>query len=70
MAQEEKERLLAAWEAAGVTVKEHPYHPCAVTVQGVEGIRRLAGYAEGLFAVQDVSSILAVEATGIKPGIR
>ena len=68
MTQEEKERLLAAWKAAGVTVKEHPYHPCAVTVQGVEGIRRLAGYAEGLFAVQDVSSILAVEAAGIKPG--
>lgn len=68
MAQEERARLFAAWEAAGVTVREHPYHPCAVTVQGAAGIRRLAGYAEGLFAVQDVSSILAVEAAGIKPG--
>lgn len=68
MAREERERLFAAWEAAGVTVREHPYHPCAVTVQGAAGIRKLAGYAEGLFAVQDVSSILAVEAAGIKPG--
>lgn len=68
MPQEESARLFAAWEAAGVTVREHPYHPCAVTVQGAEGIRRLAGYTEGMFTVQDVSSILAVEAAGIVPG--
>ncbi|MDE7178524.1 MAG: 16S rRNA (cytosine(967)-C(5))-methyltransferase RsmB [Lachnospiraceae bacterium] len=65
---EERSRLFAAWEAAGVTVRQHPYHPCAVTVQGAAGIRKLAGYDEGLFAVQDVSSILAVEAAGISPG--
>lgn len=65
---EERKRLFAAWEAVGVTVREHPYHPCAVTVEGTAGIRRLAGYAEGLFTVQDVSSILAVEAAGIMPG--
>lgn len=65
---EERKRLFAAWEASGVTVREHPYHPCAVTVEGTAGIRRLAGYAEGLFTVQDVSSILAVEAAGIMPG--
>lgn len=65
---EERKRLFAAWEASGVTVREHPYHPCAVTVEGAAGIRRLAGYAEGFFTVQDVSSILAVEAAGIMPG--
>lgn len=65
---EEKRHLFAAWEAAGVTVRQHPYHPCAVMVQGAAGIRKLAGYDEGLFAVQDVSSILAVEAAGIAPG--
>lgn len=65
---EERKRLFAVWEALGVTVREHPYHPCAVTVEGAAGIRRLAGYAEGLFTVQDVSSILAVEAAGIMPG--
>ncbi len=68
MTKGERERLFAAWEAAGVTVREHPYHPCAVTVQGAEGIRRLAGYTEGLFTVQDASSILAVEAAGIRFG--
>ncbi|MCM1416301.1 MAG: 16S rRNA (cytosine(967)-C(5))-methyltransferase, partial [bacterium] len=65
---EERKRLFAAWEVAGVTVKAHPYHTGAVTVQGAEGIRRLAGFDEGLFMVQDVSSILAVEAAGISPG--
>ncbi len=65
---EERTRLFTAWEAAGVTVRKHPYHPCVVTVQGAAGIRKLAGYDEGLFAVQDVSSILAVEAAGIAPG--
>lgn len=65
---EERKRLFAAWEASGVTVREHPYHPCAVTVEGAAGILRLAGYAEGFFTVQDVSSILAVEAAGIMPG--
>lgn len=68
LSSEERVRLFAAWEAAGVTVREHPYHPCAVTVQGAAGIRKLAGYGEGLFTVQDVSSILAVEAAGIAPG--
>ncbi len=65
---EERKRLFSAWKAAGVTVREHPYHPCAVTVEGAAGIRRLAGYEEGFFAVQDVSSILAVEAADIAPG--
>lgn len=65
---DDRRRLFAAWEAAGVTVREHPYHPCAVTVQGAAGIRKLAGYDEGLFAVQDVSSMLAVEAAGIAHG--
>lgn len=68
LSEKERRRLFAEWKTAGVTVKEHPYHPCAVTVEGAEGIRRLAGYAEGLFAVQDVSSVLAVEAAGIKAG--
>ena len=34
----------------------------------MEGIRNLPGYDEGLFTVQDISSCLAIEAAGIKPG--
>lgn len=65
---EERDALTEAWEAAGVEVARHPFLPYAVTLRGVNGIRSLAGFGEGLFAVQDVSSMLVVEAAGIRPG--
>lgn len=64
----EQKALLAAWEASGVQVKRHPYLPYAATLRGASGIRSLEGFREGKFAVQDVSSMLAVEAAGILPG--
>lgn len=64
----EREELLAAWEKGGVKVHRHPYLPYAVELQGAAGIGSLAGYGTGAFAVQDVSSMLVVEAAGIRPG--
>ena len=64
----EQELLMAAWRQAGVDVRQHPYLPYAVAVQKTDGVRSLAGYREGAFAVQDVSSMLVVEAAGIRPG--
>lgn len=64
----EQEKLIGEWQQAGVAVDRHPYLPYAVEVYSADGIHRLAGYAEGAFAVQDVSSMLVVEAAGIKPG--
>jgi len=66
----EKERgaLLDSWKQKGVMVKEHPYLPYAVQIEKTEGIRHLPGYEEGLFAVQDISSMLAVEAAGVCRG--
>lgn len=64
----EREALLLSWEKTGVSVSEHPYLPYAVRIEKTENIRRLPGYEEGLFAVQDVSSMLAVEAAGIGKG--
>lgn len=63
-----RKQLVDAWEQAGVCARRHPYLPYAVQVQGTEGIRRMKGYEEGLFAVQDISSMLVVEAAGIRPG--
>ena len=68
LTEEEQERLLAAWRKAGVELQRHPYLPYAVEIQKAAGIHRLAGYGEGFFAVQDVSSMLVVEAAGIRPG--
>ena len=65
---EERRALLASWEQKGAAVKRHPYLPYAVQIEKAEGIRHLPGYEEGLFAVQDVSSMLAVEAAGIEKG--
>ncbi len=65
---QERKTLLTAWEDAGVQVAEHPYLSYAVEIQKATGIRRLDGYTEGRFAVQDVSSMLVVEAAGIRPG--
>ncbi len=68
LSEKEREELLAAWEAGGVKVRRHPYLPYAACLQGVSGIRALAGYREGRFFVQDVSSMLVVEAADICPG--
>lgn len=68
LTEKEREALVEAWRADGVEVAEHPYLPYAVKLQKAAGIRRLVGYEEGLFAVQDVSSMLVVEAAGICPG--
>lgn len=68
LSKREREDLLSSWEKKGVAVSKHPYLPYAVRIEKTEGIKRLPGYEEGLFAVQDVSSMLAVEAAGIEPG--
>lgn len=68
MSREEQETLLAQWKQIGVEAVRHPYLPYAVTVQKADGIRNLEGYESGRFAVQDVSSMLVVEAAGIKAG--
>lgn len=66
----EKERTAycIAWEEKGAAVKMHPYLPYAVRIEKAEGIRHLPGYGDGIFTVQDVSSMLVIEAAGIKKG--
>ena len=64
----EQERLFETWREARVEVRRNPYLAYAVEVVKSEGIKSLAGYEEGAFAVQDVSSMLVGEAAGIKAG--
>lgn len=68
LAVEEREALMETWRRAGAWVRENPYLPYAVMVRKTDGVRSLAGYREGVFAVQDVSSMLVVEAAGIRRG--
>lgn len=68
LSKEEREALLKQMEAAGVAIRQHPYLPLAYELRGLESVTALPGFAEGKLTVQDVSSMLAVEAAGIKPG--
>ena len=68
LADGERERLIEAWQQKGAEVRKNPYLPYAVEIEKADGIRNLAGYEEGAFVVQDVSSMLVVEAAGIKKG--
>lgn len=51
-----------------VGIKQSPYLPYIYSVENADGVEGLAGFAEGAFTVQDVSSALAVEAAGISAG--
>lgn len=65
---EDKEALLAQMKEQGIEVEAHPYLPYAYTLSHLEGMHQVPGFLQGMIAVQDVSSMLAVEVAGIKPG--
>jgi len=64
----EREKVLTELKERAKEVVMHPYLPYAATVRGVEGFSSLPSFAEGKITVQDVSSMLAVEAAGIEKG--
>ena len=65
---EDKEHLIAQMKEEGIEVTAHPYLPYAYKISHLEGVHQVPGFAQGLITVQDVSSMLAVEACGIKTG--
>ncbi len=68
--EEEREAYIKAWEKKAVVVKKSPYLEYAYTLENVEGIAGLEGFEEGAFTVQDISSMLMVEAAGIRENDR
>ncbi len=66
--EKDKEVWLNQLKKAGVRAASHPYLDYAYELHHVAGVANLPGYAEGLFTVQDVSSMLVVEAAGIGSG--
>lgn len=64
----EKEEVLTALEGKAKKVTAHPYLSYAYRVEGAEGFANMEPFRAGKFTVQDVSSMLAVEAAGIKEG--
>lgn len=57
-----KDRIRSYIEKQGGTILKHEYLPYAYKISKTDDISGLPGYEEGCFAVQDVSSMLAVEA--------
>lgn len=64
------EEVKKAIEKQGGALKQHPYLSYAYYMEKTDDLTRLPGFAEGKFVVQDVSSMLAVEAVGIEPGMQ
>lgn len=65
----EREALCRDMEGRGMELAQSPYLPYVCLVEGHgENPALLPAFAEGKCTVQDVSSVLAVEAAGIKEG--
>ncbi len=65
---EEITQYVKQMEEKGVVLTQSAYLPYVYTAKNTEDIRKLPGFTEGKFVIQDVSSALAVEAAGIQVG--
>ena len=68
LSDEEREAAVNAIKETGVTLNQDPQVPFVFQAYHTGDLRSLPGYDEGLFNVQDVSSVKAVLAAGIKEG--
>lgn len=62
------EDLRSRLEEEGVKTEVHPYLPYALCISGFDYLEGLETFREGLFAVQDVSSMLVGELADPKAG--
>lgn len=62
------EKLKETLEAEGACVQEHPYLPYAFYLSGYDYLGDLASFQDGLFFVQDISSMMVAEAAAPKQG--
>lgn len=63
---EQREEYVTAWKEQGVIAKQSEVVPYVYTLEAVDGISGLKGFEEGVFTVQDISSVMCVEAAGLK----
>lgn len=64
------EAFAAVMEKEGVKAEPHPYLPYAFSLSGYDYLDSLDSFREGLFMVQDVSSMLVGELADPQPGDR
>lgn len=65
LSSEQREVYVASWKAQGVIAKQSDIVPYVYALEAVDGISGLKGFEEGVFTVQDISSVLCVEAAGL-----
>ena len=63
---QEQDKLLSQLSEAGVVIEEGRWLPFCRHLRKTSDLRRLPGFRDGLWTVQDESSMLAVEAAGLK----
>ncbi|MGN0155838.1 MAG: 16S rRNA (cytosine(967)-C(5))-methyltransferase RsmB [Lachnospiraceae bacterium] len=63
---EEKEAVLREWEAKNITFHVHPWLSYAYVIKGTERLLDLAGFQNGSYTVQDVSSMMVCEIAHIR----
>ena len=66
----DRESLRKLFEEKGIEVKDGVLSNRCLRISGYDSVRRLPGYNDGLFTVQDETSVYTVEHIGIKPGDR
>ena len=62
------EKILAGMQEKGVTATQGHYHALCYELTGTDSVATLPGYREGLWTVQDESSMLVAEAAGLQGG--
>ena len=67
---EEREEWIREVERKGCSVCRHPFFEQAYYLKNCDNVTTLPGFFEGVFTLQDVSSMAAVAAAGIRPGDR
>ncbi|MDD6202768.1 MAG: 16S rRNA (cytosine(967)-C(5))-methyltransferase RsmB [Lachnospiraceae bacterium] len=63
---EEKEAVLREWEEKNITFHVHPWLSYAYVIKGTERLSDLAGFQNGSYTVQDVSSMMVCEIAQIR----
>ena len=66
MTQQQREEYLEQWRDEGVIATRSEEIPYVYMLEAVDGVSSLAGFEEGAFTVQDVSSVICVEAANLK----
>ncbi len=63
-----KEELKKLIADAGIEVRDGYYDEKALLVKGYDFVKKIPGYKQGFFSIQDESSMCAIRAAGIKKG--